>query len=152
MRLIPASSLRFYGRKREETVMGLGMSEVILILVVALIVFGPRKLPELGKSLGQAMSQFRRASEDFKRTWEQEVEIEKVRKSDSQSSSTSDYSTTESNDPYNPYSSYSSDEHDSGAAQPPEPNTNSADTPDTADTAEKVGASATKTGQKEHWI
>jgi hypothetical protein len=38
------------------------------------------------------------------------------------------------------------------AAPPPEPNTNSADTPDTADTAEKVGASATKTGQKEHWI
>ncbi len=53
--------------------MGLGMGEVILILVIALVVFGPRKLPELGKSLGQAMSQFRRASEDFNRTWEQEV-------------------------------------------------------------------------------
>ena len=44
--------------------MGLGMGEVVLILVIALVVFGPRKLPELGKSLGQAMSQFRRASED----------------------------------------------------------------------------------------
>ncbi len=54
--------------------MGLGMGEVVLILVIALVVFGPRKLPELGKSMGQAMSQFRRASEDFKRTWEQEVE------------------------------------------------------------------------------
>ena len=61
--------------------MGLGMGEVVLILVIALVVFGPRKLPELGKSLGQAMSQFRRASEDFKRTWEQEVEIEKDRNS-----------------------------------------------------------------------
>ncbi|MBO0726016.1 MAG: twin-arginine translocase TatA/TatE family subunit, partial [Blastocatellia bacterium] len=37
----------------------LGMPEIILILVVALVVFGPRKLPELGKSLGQAMAQFR---------------------------------------------------------------------------------------------
>ncbi|MBI1765265.1 MAG: TatA/E family twin arginine-targeting protein translocase [Acidobacteria bacterium] len=66
--------------------MGLGMPEVVLILVIALIVFGPRKLPELGKSLGQAMSQFRKASDEFKRTWEQEVELEKVRKSDTVSS------------------------------------------------------------------
>src|SRR5689334_21470768 len=62
--------------------MGLGMSEVVLILVIALVIFGPRKLPELGKSLGQAMAQFRKASDEFKRTWEQEVELEKVRKSD----------------------------------------------------------------------
>ncbi len=62
--------------------MGLGMSEVVLILVIALVIFGPRKLPELGKSLGQAMNQFRKASDEFKRTWEQEVELEKVRKSD----------------------------------------------------------------------
>jgi TatA/E family protein of Tat protein translocase len=55
------------------------MPEVILILVIALIVFGPRKLPELGKSLGQAMAQFRRASDEFKRTWEQEVEMERYR-------------------------------------------------------------------------
>src|SRR5262245_25345091 len=82
--------------------MGLGMTEVILILVIALIVFGPRKLPELGKSMGQAMFQFRKASDDFKRTWEQEVEYEKVRKDDSQSSSANDEYNS-SNDPYNPY-------------------------------------------------
>jgi sec-independent protein translocase protein TatA len=59
--------------------MGLGMGEIMVILVLALMVFGPRKLPELGKTLGQAMNQFRRASDEFKRTWEQEVEYEKVR-------------------------------------------------------------------------
>ncbi len=69
--------------------MNLGMPEVILILVVALIIFGPRKLPELGKSLGQAIAQFRRASEDFKRSWEQEVELEKARQSYSASDQTS---------------------------------------------------------------
>ena len=60
---------------------GLGMPEIMIILVIALIVFGPRKLPELGKSLGKAMGQFKRASEDFKRTWEQEVDLEKTRTS-----------------------------------------------------------------------
>jgi TatA/E family protein of Tat protein translocase len=51
----------------------------MLILIVALIIFGPRKLPELGKTLGESLAQFRRASEDFKRTWESEVEFEKTR-------------------------------------------------------------------------
>src|SRR5262245_34003116 len=58
---------------------GLGWSEILIILVIALIIFGPRKLPELGKSLGNSLAQFRRASEDFKRTWEDEVETEKRR-------------------------------------------------------------------------
>ena len=57
----------------------LGMPEILLILVIALIVFGPRKLPELGKTLGQSLAQFRRASEDFKRQWEDEVAIERQR-------------------------------------------------------------------------
>jgi sec-independent protein translocase protein TatA len=71
--------------------MNLGMPEIMIILVIALIVFGPRKLPELGKSLGKAMGQFRRASEDFKRTWEQEVEIEKTRQPVTASASPSSY-------------------------------------------------------------
>ncbi|MGE0456169.1 MAG: twin-arginine translocase TatA/TatE family subunit [Vicinamibacteria bacterium] len=57
----------------------LGGPELILILVVALIVFGPRKLPEMGKSLGKMMLEFRRASNDFRRTIEDEVETEKLR-------------------------------------------------------------------------
>ena len=57
----------------------LSLGEILLILVVALVVFGPRKLPELGKTIGQAIGQFKRASEEFKRAWEDEVESEKER-------------------------------------------------------------------------
>ena len=57
----------------------LGMPEILMILVIALIIFGPRKLPELGKSLGHGLAQFRKASDDFKRQWEEEVETEKRR-------------------------------------------------------------------------
>lgn len=59
----------------------LGGPELLLILVIALIVFGPRKLPEIGKSLGKMMVEFRRASNDFKRTIEDEVEADKMRSS-----------------------------------------------------------------------
>ena len=59
----------------------LGGPELFLIFVVALIVFGPRKLPEIGKSLGKMMSEFRRASNDFRSTIESEVESEKIRES-----------------------------------------------------------------------
>lgn len=56
-----------------------GTSELMVVLVVALIIFGPRKLPELGRSLGQAMHQVRSASADFKRTWETEALLETAR-------------------------------------------------------------------------
>jgi TatA/E family protein of Tat protein translocase len=52
---------------------GLGTSELLLILIVALIIFGPRKLPQLSKSLGKSLADFKRASDDFKQTWEKEV-------------------------------------------------------------------------------
>ena len=55
----------------------LGGPELLLIFVVALIVFGPRKLPEIGKSLGRMLVEFRRASTDFKRTIEGEIEAER---------------------------------------------------------------------------
>src|SRR4029453_11822179 len=59
----------------------LGGPELFLILVVALIVFGPRKLAEIGKSLGKMMAEFRKASNEFKRTIETEVEADKIRES-----------------------------------------------------------------------
>jgi Tat protein translocase TatB subunit len=57
----------------------LGGPEILLLLVLALIVFGPRKLPDIGKSMGKMLSEFRRASNDFRRTIEDEVEAEKMR-------------------------------------------------------------------------
>ena len=55
------------------------MQEIIVIFVLALIVFGPRKLPELGKSLGRGLSEFRKASNELKQTWEEEVRLDKER-------------------------------------------------------------------------
>ena len=57
----------------------LGGPELFLIFVVALIVFGPRKLPEIGKSLGRMVGEFRKASTEFRRTLEDEVEADKAR-------------------------------------------------------------------------
>lgn len=58
----------------------LGGPELILIFIVGLVVFGPRKLPEIGKSLGKMIGEFKRASADFQRTIEDEVETEKLRR------------------------------------------------------------------------
>lgn len=55
----------------------LGTTELLVIMVVALILFGPRRLPQIGHSIGKSLSEFKRASEDFKRTWETEVNVEK---------------------------------------------------------------------------
>ena len=51
----------------------LGMSEMIFIFVLALLIFGPKKLPELGKTLGKAMTEFRRASSELKTTFDREM-------------------------------------------------------------------------------
>jgi TatA/E family protein of Tat protein translocase len=54
----------------------LGSTELIFILMMALVFFGPRKLPQLSRTLGKNLASFRRASEDFKRTWDKEVRLE----------------------------------------------------------------------------
>jgi TatA/E family protein of Tat protein translocase len=56
-----------------------GGPELLLLLVLALIIFGPRKLPEIGKSVGRMLMEFRKASTEFRRTIEDEVETEKRR-------------------------------------------------------------------------
>ena len=54
----------------------IGMPEMIIILVVALIIFGPRKLPELGKSLGRSLNEFKKASHELRSTLEDEIKVE----------------------------------------------------------------------------
>jgi len=54
----------------------LGMPELIVIFVIALIIFGPRKLPELGRSLGKSIAEFKRASNELKSTLEEEIRAE----------------------------------------------------------------------------
>lgn len=54
----------------------IGMPELIIIFVIALIIFGPRKLPELGRSLGKSLAEFKRASNELKSTLEEEIRIE----------------------------------------------------------------------------
>jgi sec-independent protein translocase protein TatA len=52
----------------------IGMPELVLIFIVALIVFGPKKLPEIGKSLGKGLAEFKKASDDFKQSIQKEVD------------------------------------------------------------------------------
>jgi sec-independent protein translocase protein TatA len=52
---------------------GFGMPEIVILLTLALIVFGPQKLPELCRSLGKGMAEFKRASNDFRRRIEEEA-------------------------------------------------------------------------------
>ena len=54
----------------------IGMPEMLVILVIALIIFGPRKLPELEKSLGRSLAEFKRASNDLRNTLEEEIKVE----------------------------------------------------------------------------
>ena len=56
-----------------------GTTELAFILVMALVFFGPRKLPQLSRTLGKNLASFRRASEDFKRTWDKEVSLEELK-------------------------------------------------------------------------
>ena len=55
----------------------IGTQEIIIIFIIALIVFGPRKLPEIGKTIGKGLAEFKKASNELRNTWEEEVKIDK---------------------------------------------------------------------------
>ncbi|HEV3141721.1 MAG TPA: TatA/E family twin arginine-targeting protein translocase [Vicinamibacterales bacterium] len=57
----------------------IGMPEMLIILIIALIIFGPRKLPELGRSLGKSLAEFKKASNELRNTLEEEIRIEEQR-------------------------------------------------------------------------
>lgn len=62
----------------------IGTSELLLIGVVALIIFGPRKLPEMMKTFGKVMAEFKRSTNEFKESWEKEVDFENLAKETSE--------------------------------------------------------------------
>ena len=57
----------------------IGMPELVIILMIALIIFGPRKLPELGRSLGKSLGEFKRASNELRNTLDEEIRLEEQR-------------------------------------------------------------------------
>jgi TatA/E family protein of Tat protein translocase len=54
----------------------IGMPELIIIFVIALVIFGPKKLPELGRSLGRSLNEFKKASNELRSTLEEEIRVE----------------------------------------------------------------------------
>ena len=83
----------------------IGMPELIVIMVIALIIFGPRKLPELGRSLGRSLNEFKRASNELKHTLDEEIRVEEQRSAERQRdpepaspSGVSDHDSYDSND------------------------------------------------------
>ena len=60
---------------------GIGMPEMILILAIALIVIGPKKLPDLAKSLGRAMNEFKKATREIKESIDVDGDLKDVKRS-----------------------------------------------------------------------
>ena len=72
----------------------LGMPELIVIFVIALIIFGPRKLPELGRSLGKSLAEFKKASNELRSTLEEEIRIDEQRTTEEKRAAEAPQSTT----------------------------------------------------------
>ena len=73
----------------------IGMPELIVIMVIALIIFGPRKLPELGRSLGRSLNEFKRASNELKHTLDEEIRVDEQRTADQRAAETQARTTVE---------------------------------------------------------
>jgi sec-independent protein translocase protein TatA len=87
-----------------------GVQEMLVIFLVALVLFGPKKLPELGKTIGKAITEFRRAQSELKATFDTHMrELEK------ESESIKEVTRSYTNDIYNHYSGYDNSYYESGA-------------------------------------
>lgn len=102
----------------------LGWQETVFIFVLALLIFGPKKLPELGKTIGKALTEFRRASSELKSTWDREMSnLERENESlkevtASVQSEFTDYGSQYSYEDSSYASSYESSSYDSSASDP----------------------------------
>jgi len=96
----------------------LGIPETIFIFVLALLLFGPKKLPELGRTLGKAMTEFRRASNELKATFDREMKTLE-RETESIKEEANKYYSDTYNYDYSSYDSgyYGSESHDSTATE-----------------------------------
>jgi TatA/E family protein of Tat protein translocase len=72
-------AVRLVSESRTQMFGSIGMPELLIIFLIALIIFGPRKLPELGRSLGRSLAEFKKASNELQRTLEEEIRTEEVR-------------------------------------------------------------------------
>ncbi len=73
-------SISFKVSKEKKEMFGsIGLPEIIIILAVALLVFGPKKLPEVGRSIGKALREFRKTSDEIKEKIEEEIQVEEFK-------------------------------------------------------------------------
>ena len=77
----------------------IGMPELIIILTLALIIFGPRKLPELGRSLGKSLGEFKRASNELRNTLDEEIRVEEEQRTARAAASTPEAPAADADDP-----------------------------------------------------
>ncbi len=98
----------------------IGVQEMVALFVIALLLFGPKKLPELGRTLGKALTEFRRAKNELKTTFESHMrELERETQIESSTSSTS-HAPAPYTYPYDDYGRYNGDEEASASRRPSE--------------------------------
>jgi sec-independent protein translocase protein TatA len=120
-----------------------GVQEMIVIFLVALVLFGPKKLPELGRTIGKALTEFRRAQSELKSTFETHMrELEK------ENESVKEVTRSFTSDLYN---HYDSNFYDSGGYTAPESNPSATASPSTVSASATSGAESTGTAP-EHGV